>query len=258
MKKMFLKTSSLWLIALFILFTCTEQIDPLVNEPRDEQSRLINDAKYFFENDFDPESEMYADARTTKNLRHDLAKSLKWNNAFVRQMSNSTQGVVVPVKFDEELYFTASDASLSLSKMTYILIYNNKGRNSLEIVTSMPDTTFLDSDRSEFSGTVYVENWNGVLLKSILHRDGMTSAYIPEKIDNASSRLAWCKRIIDWYTCTTNDGGETWDCRLTEIEVIWEPCDNGGGLSGGECIECYIYEPGPGGSICLARVLGGQ
>lgn len=246
-----------WLLGLtIVVYSCTDQIERDI-VPNQDSHFLIKEARDYFENEFNPEQEESPSSRQGEQKRQGIRKNLLWNKAFVRQLEDSTKGIVIPLKFDEELFLRDLCSPTSLSSLSYILIYDDKkGNKNLEVVTTLPDSTYLISSevKKRFSGLVYVENWNGKLLKSIRHMNGRMYLYENEDDQNSNGRIAEmarCETTTDWYSCGSSNGGLTWSCAYDYTEVVVGWCENGGGSGSpqsSQCTTCFNYQPAAGSS----------
>ncbi len=253
--KLFVKTFNLAILVLITL-SCSEQ-DEVLPELTDQLlTEKILEAQDFFENRFEPdEEENYTNARNAKQKRHSLKKNLQWNKSYIRKLSEDNEGLVIPVQFEEDIYVKQTDSPISLSDLTYILYSEDeRGKEKFEVVTTFPDSTYLASDNRDktFSGRVYVESWNGKLLKSITHKYGNITLYEVE--ESANARIEYCETVTDWYVCVSVDGGDSWGCSYQETEVTIGLCDNndaGGGTG-------YNYEPATCTSCGSGSSSGGE
>lgn len=205
----------------------------------------IKEAKEFFEIQFQPSiNSTKADLNTSegKSKRHTLKKNLDWEKAYTKLMQNGELGVYVPVLYDEDTYFIKGKwAWQSLSGLSYVLIYEKeKGKKSLEVVTTFPDADYLLADEKPelFFGVVYIEDWNGKFIKSIRHFDG--KMYLLENLNNSKSTLyTLCSTVIDWYSCSI------FGCNYNYSEIVYYVCDDS---SGGLPVVTPDYSPSGGGT----------
>ncbi len=232
-------------------------------EPEKELEQMVSDAKYFFENEVD-ESYNSTKARNSGivKTRKNIRKELQWDKAHIKELSFA-DALIIPVKYDEELYIPKGNSSLSISQLTYIIIYKNeKGKFNIEIVTTIPDEEYLTSSETEplFTGLVLVEDWKGNFIRGFIHKDGHVENIesIGEEEVSSNSRISasptlpictlteylWCTDatvgditittcIVEYsvLTCTTSGGGSSdWDDYPPSEE------DDGSGGSGGDPI----------------------
>lgn len=210
----------------------------------------IFEAKEFFENQFDPNDETLknnSDLGHGNSKRHTLEKNLDWPRAYTKEFEDGRIGVYVPVLYsDDNYYIKAKWASLSLSGLTYALIYEKEqGKKSVEIVTTFPDSKYLSSEEKPeiFSGTVYVEDWNGKFIKSVWYTNGEVFLLEANKKEKRSAIKEICEGSIDWYTCSYREGDAYADCNYNYTEYYTYVC-SGVSIGGGGS----YYIPSSGGT----------
>jgi hypothetical protein len=155
-------------------------------------------------------------------------------------------GVYVPIHYSEDFALMSSWTFLTLNQLSYALIFEEeKGKKSLEVVTTFPDSSYLmaDSLPKYFSGVVLVEDWNGKRKKTIVHSNG--NRQMKEESTVRLKQFEYCETVTDWYTCSSIDGGSTWNCRYDYTEVTFGLCGGNGG-GGTPCSTCFDYEPSTG------------
>jgi len=205
----------------------------------------IKEAKEYFEIQFLPSidnTKTEMNQSEGKSKRHMLKKNLDWDKADTKLMENGEIGVYVPVLYDEDNYFIKGKwAWHSLSGLSYVIIYDKeKGKKSLELVTTFPDADYLSADEKPevFSGVVYVEDWNGKFIKSIRYLNGNT--FLLNELNNTKgSLLLLCSTQIDWYTCST------YGCNYNYTETVYYYCDY---ADGGDSYSSTDYDPATGGT----------
>lgn len=255
MKKNNLKI--LLLLGLIIgFYSCYKDDSPSLSEDS-KIDTAISSAKDFFENQFDPNNETLknnSDWGQGNSKRHQVEKSLDWQNAYTRELEDGQTGVYVPILFfNDSSYIKGQWTSFSLSSLSYALIYEEeKGKKSVEIVTTFPNSVYLSAEEEPelFSGVVYVEDWNGKLIKSIHHINGELFL-LDAKMHMKRSLTEICSEIIDWYTCGSADGGSTKFCNYSYSETVYSFC---GGGTGGDGVSGSNYEPAGGGGTSTGTV----
>lgn len=243
MKKSILLKFTLFLGISFLFVQCLKKDE--VHLTAEETAILkIKEAKEYFEIQFLPNidnTKTEMNKSEGKSKRHTLGKNLDWDKADTKLLENGELGVYVPVLYDKDNYYIKGKwAWHSLSGLSYVLIYEKeKGKKSLEVVTTFPDAEYLSSDEKPevFSGVVYVEDWNGKFIKSIRHFDG--KMFLLDNLNNTKSSLYMlCSTVIDWYTCTV------FGCNYNYSEIVYYVCDDS---SGGDPYISTDYDPAPTG-----------
>ena len=88
--------------------------------------------------------------------RHSLIKNADWQHAFYQDLSFG-RGLLVPVKFDQEIYYKANSDKITLpiSALTYLFFYKTeKKKIHLEVITSLPSFDEQDTTFQKFKGTL--------------------------------------------------------------------------------------------------------
>jgi len=212
----------------------------IINESDNEK---IVEARSYFENEVKNAFPVSAFKNGGRNsFRKNLTKNLVWDKAYIKQLSFGI-AVVIPISYDRDISVKKGNSRQSLNELSYALIYADYyGAMHAELVTALPDETYANStdEYPIFSGGVMVEDWGGNFIKGFLHENGEVTTFtlkkgnLKEKVIN---EMCW---TTDYYDCSSMDGGETWDCFLTDSETT---CGSSGG--GGDLGD---YHPGGGDS----------
>ena len=161
-----------YLILVFIvfLFTACEQSQEIIPMQETENPN-INEARAYYQllqPDLSEESQ--ETSRSNKKARHKYAKSLKWDRSVIKERDQRTL-VYVPIQFENPLIEKKRD--ILLSDWTYILFIKKNKNWKARLVSSMPDSSYLASDRSRgFSGLVIVEKLNRKIVTGFKYTNG--------------------------------------------------------------------------------------
>jgi len=232
---------------LVLLFSCskeelveTEITDETCLSDDEFNNEFIMQAQVFFENEVKNSVDTCTNKGNESSARKLIEKNLLWEQAYVKELSFGT-GIVIPVKYETELYVPKGSSSVTLSQLTYVLIYlNHQGKMKAELVSTLPDEAYCSSDSSDlpFTGLVMVEDWHGNYIKGFWHKEGQIEN-IRLKEGNNKTDSETCI-VTEYYDCVSYDGGYFWTCSLYDYD---QTCFSGTGGLGGE-----EYTPGGGGS----------
>jgi len=229
---------------LVLLFSCskkelieTEITDETCLSDDEFNNEFIMQAQVFFENEVKNSVDTCTNKGNESSARKLIEKNLLWEQAYVKELSFGT-GIVIPVKYETELYVPKGSSSVTLSQLTYVLIYlNHQGKMKAELVSTLPDEAYCSSDSSDlpFTGLVMVEDWHGNYIKGFWHNEGQIKN-IKLKDSNSKVEVVNCF-VTEYYNCIS--GGENWTCYLYDVDQV---CYSGALGSGGE-----EYTPSGGG-----------
>lgn len=241
LRTIFVSTASLLLVAL-LFYACSKEWR--TNPSSAETSLTINEAKQFFETNVLTKNNNAITERHSFSRRF-LQKQNRWTKAFVKQLSIG-EAVVVPLKFSSELYIYRENGKIHLpiSDLSWMLFYRDSlHKIHAEVVTYLPNNAYFKdtAKHTKFSGIVTVTNWQGDFLKGF-HYDstGIRKVTSQEEIQaNSNMRGTFNSSLMlleqaapptctatDWYTCVSDDGGNTFDCHYDYTEY---DCSGGGG-----------------------------
>ncbi|GCC50823.1 hypothetical protein SanaruYs_10410 [Chryseotalea sanaruensis] len=228
-------------ITIVVLNSCNQDSD--IFQPN-YINPLISEARSFFESELEQQQEN--NKHQARGFRKKIIKNPQWHKANVRQLSFG-EAVIVPVKFEKELYIPKGKTSIALSDLTYLIFNKNEGgKIKVDIVTSIPDSTYLNAIGDvAFSGVVLVEDWNGDFVKGFIHKNGEVRQMIKNgegELNARTETLPYCE-TIEYYSCTAVDTpyGSYVNCVLEYSETT---CYSGGGTSD----DWSDYPPEGGGS----------
>jgi len=251
----------------------------------------IEEAKAFFEKKI---SGSYTrQKRTTSSLsghNHDHLdansifdnKQALWERASLKLISTG-QSVKIPLDFGH-VYWQVNSKSKALmpfSSLNYLFMYKDTSQNiHSEVVTLIPDSSWLYGNRDRYTGKIVVRDWNGKLIKVLKYnasnkkaekRDRSMSirrtsnADNPEDEDDEDSDDGLppiCILVQDWASCTCSNKYNCDYCvQCTMLVCGWPqtpdnpPIDNengggsnhgggGGGGASGSGPNAGDYSPG--------------
>jgi hypothetical protein len=200
-------------------------------------NRQKNEAKTYFEYNIKPNLGIgNANARASTFSRPLLTEDLNWDKAWIREISFGS-ALAVPIIYQTELFTPISkDSVTTLTNTSYAQFYHNEQDELVsEIVNIIPDIG--SSENEEFSGIIYVQDWEGNFVKGFKHQDGEVYEMQQNNnpLENGRTTTEICQEdVTDWYTCTAIVGIWDWECHYSYTEVT-EVCD-------------YVYLPSGGSS----------
>lgn len=131
---------------------------------------LIESAKDYFTREVSNSSSSFQinlDSSTSKdnqNPRKTLSKTPIWESAYTTQMS-AGEAVVVPLHFGKPFLIKSNfggNKLYSIDDITKLLIYKDVDRQfHVEVVTLIPDSSYMNGKGHLFSGIAFVEDWLG-------------------------------------------------------------------------------------------------
>lgn len=164
------QTNLLWLCLVLLLFSCSKEAEEAV--PKPETAALIEEAQVYFQ----ATQNTGQTATESSNPRTAIAKHPEWHNAYVKQAS-AVEVVVVPLVTPANAYYTLGNDQVKLPGKSYLYLYRQlNGQMTMEVVTTIPDATFITDGRKEkaFSGLIRVEEWDGSFIKAYRFSNGKT------------------------------------------------------------------------------------
>jgi hypothetical protein len=223
-----------FIVLLIVGFSCEDHYAEL---DLDSLKRQKNEAKAYFENNIKPSLGFgNANARLNTFSRPLLTEDLNWDKAWIREISFGS-ALAVPIIYQTELFTPiSSDSVTTLTNTTYAQFYHNEQDELVsEIVNIIPDIGSRENE--EFSGVIYVQDWEGNFVKGFKHQDGEVYEMRQNNnpLENGRTTTEICQgEVTDWYTCTAIVGIWDWECHYSYTEIT-EVCD-------------YVYLPSGGGS----------
>jgi hypothetical protein len=183
------------LIAVIVVFAgCQKQAIP---KPVSNQNDLVASAQTYYN------TNLQSLPLSSSNLRTKTSKIPIWNNASVIQLSIG-QAVLVPLQYNKKLYLNPPQATalLDINQIAQLLMYKDSSSGSMhtEIITSFPDSNYLNRMAGNFSGIILVEDWAGNPIKKL--------KYDPEGVE-ISSPLKSGRGTISMDAITTTSIIET-------------------------------------------------
>lgn len=132
------------------------------------------------------------------------------------------------------------------NNLDFLVIFKNKkGEFEEKLYKMIPDAIYLIENKgkinsSNYTGLVIVTDWFGNLKEGYKYINGKGIAKI-NSLKNARVSSFECE-TIDWWSCGSGDGGNTWYCSYSHSETF---CYNTGG--GGAPDEDYPNPEFPNG-----------
>jgi hypothetical protein len=197
-----------------------------------------------------------------RNDRTQRSREIVWSNASIMDFHGQL-AVVAPLHFSKEIFVRTpfgGNNNYRLDNQARLLVYQDSAKAwHAEVVTTLPDTSFLNSNQQRFSGLVLVDDWWGnPINKYNFTPDGRVARLVPNANQDASAiprRLAdkvtpdvmiqVCSYISGYnYAVGAEDDGEYWE-EFVGCTFMWAP-DAGGGGGGSSYIG--VETGGGGGS----------
>ena len=245
------------------LSSCQKSIyEPAIKDPR------VAAAKQFFE------TKVESSNRLTQSVvdsipslkRMQSAKMPDWEQAKVQILSTGVEGIKIPIKYKASIKTELGkyQEQVSIDSLSYLFIYKDKVQQSrAELVIRIPDNAYWDNlkqTKTNFSGMVIVEDWNGGSITTfkvdkdaavtyLKRKDTPTTSNSIQKTNSYYYSLL-CYDVPKWITTVTDlsDGSSTTTIEYeTYCQYVTVNQDNGGsgGLSTGDYTSGYT---GSGGS----------
>lgn len=205
-----------------ILFSCERESEEFFLEP-ETQDLSLNDAKQYFE------ATIIREGVGEFNVEHqpkrqNFNKTPEWGRAYMKNLPTG-RAVIVPLTFSKEISYKLTDGRYEpINGKSYMLMYKDtNGIVHAEVVTRMPDSDYLNSEKgsSSFSGAVLVEDWEGRLIKGFEISKGKIRSLVsiadsikPEKREEITpgelgatitSLSVYCQTTT-WRSCAYMDG----------------------------------------------------
>lgn len=119
------------------------------------------------------------------NDRTSRSRELIWSSATITRF-RSRPAVLVPFHFIKEIFIKTTwsgNNNFRLDNQAQLLVYQDSTTSlHAEVVTTLPDTNFLDSDQTRFSGVILVDDWWGnSIYKYHFTSDGRVERYNPNQ-----------------------------------------------------------------------------
>ena len=124
------------------------------------------------------------------------------------------RGVAVPVQYAQPLFIKsdfAGDHFFNLDNLSQLLVYKDAlGHFHAEVLTWMPDSTFLRDPTQVFSGLLFVDDWQGNSLSRWLYSKGGVHKYHASNTQ-AATIIRTCNYIYGYnYASGDPGGGYSW------------------------------------------------
>ncbi|CCG98749.1 hypothetical protein FAES_0738 [Fibrella aestuarina BUZ 2] len=217
------------LAILLIAFGCQPNEIDSVSES-DVGTLTITSAKKWFDANY-VESGLTINGRQAGvgNTRKELKKQTRWNDAYTVPTAMG-DAVVVPLTWEQNLLprfrkgggstgtLSKEDSRLGLDHLSYAMIYKDKKKKeTLELVTAVPDAEWANKPTTAFSGITFVEDWKGNFLRGYEYKAGKVVGEIsPTSNGKKNGRLCFSQveLIVVQRVCTKQNGVLT-DCYIT-------------------------------------------
>jgi len=124
------------------------------------------------------------------------------------------RGVSVPISYSQPLFVKpdfAGDYFFNLDNLSQLLLYKDAfGHFHAEVLTWMPDSTFLRDPTQVFSGLLFVDDWRGNSLSRWLYSKGSVRKY-HESNKQAATIIRTCNYVYGYnYSSGDPGGGYSW------------------------------------------------
>lgn len=133
------------------------------------------------------------------------AKALNWK---------TERAILVPLKYNDPLFVKttfSTNSIFNLNNLTQLLVYATPdNRIHAEVITYLPDTTYLKDPSGSFSGFLFADDWWGNNLDMYLFEHGKAKKY--QTPDIQSETLVRTCNMIYGYNYASGDpgGGYSW------------------------------------------------
>ncbi|MDY0142849.1 MAG: hypothetical protein RBR97_13245 [Bacteroidales bacterium] len=195
-----------FILSLGILAISCHKEEPL---DQDVSKTLIEESRTFY----DIQMSEINSSMGIKGQHQIPKRNPKWEKAAVMPLSMGN-GVVAPLDFEDHNFVrtTISPYDMPLEDASYLMMYKNEdGAMQGEIVYLLPDgqsTETKSGQKSDFSGTIIVQNLQGDIKKGYIHNpDGSITGFLPA--DSLPSKSSTCFTFEIWQI-KSSDGGDTW------------------------------------------------
>jgi hypothetical protein len=244
MKKPILSTVAVTLLLCIPLFfpNCRKS-DVRRGEP--DATELIAQARAFVANDVTSRPAVLLPGNP-RNERTQRQRDIVWANASIMNFRGQP-AVVAPLHFPKEIFVRTpfgGNNNYRLDNQAKLLVYQDTAKAwHAEVVTSLPDTNFLHSTQSRFSGLILVEDWWGNPINKYMYMpDGRVLRLVPGQDQDASATpkpiadkvtpdvmIQVCSYISGYnYAVGAEDDGEYWE-EFVGCTFMWAPDEGGGG-----------------------------
>jgi hypothetical protein len=259
----------------FAIFFCSCKKDQSslhnVNTETDND-QLISNAKDYFKNKVQnistnekPLEQAGADAKSLLNPIKSLIKKADWDNAYTQIMPTGNI-VVVPILFQDHLYRrpfkTSTFINVPLENLCKLIVYiDSKAQFHSEVVSSFPDTTYLQNPMNSFTGVAFIQDWQGNFLRGYSYKPNSDPQQLtlsdslpgnrelksnPSTLDVAPTTTCYYE---DFYTCAGSVSDPYQYCSFSYTENLG--CVTTGGSGGGTnntLLDYGLISSGSGGS----------
>jgi hypothetical protein len=144
-----------------LLITCEKQY------PATGNSSLIRDARQYFS-----ENVINSGPPNPYNYRAGIAKTVRWEQATIIALSIG-KAVIIPVNYQTQMYVRSSfdgNHYFNLNNLTELLIYRDSMQSyHAQLITTLPDSSFLVNPAGPFFGFRFVEDWQGNTIAKYLY-----------------------------------------------------------------------------------------
>lgn len=209
---------TLLLLSILYFFQSCQKVPGEFSQANSDQD-LIRSAQLYFTQQLQP-----LVRPSTGNKRIDALKAPYWQGAYCVSSSKGPV-VVVPLFYQKDLVVSTNFSGariLTLNSLTKLILYKDSSMYQAQVVTAFPDSTVKSPTNAKFSGTIFVETWQGQPLKKLkFTHDLILTAAAPSQDASTSPR-----RI-------TASDGKTTDALIATCSTIYG----------------YNYSPGGGGDV---------
>ncbi len=223
MKKITLYVFALLLSGMAVLYSCQKK-DEDKKMTSNQGSRatdnlLIADAMAYFKTYVQPNT-----TSTNAGYRQGLKKTPRWNEAYVTSLSNGSQGVIVPLKYENNIFLISklnSEPKYDLQSNSYLLITLGDDKKTANVITTIPGK-YLSDNKWKVSEYILKEDWAGNLVEKyaiINHKIRKFNLALKNTVKTNS--IAGGCQAVSWYLCTLETETNTYyNCVYTHTEYI--------------------------------------
>lgn len=189
-------------------------------------------------------------ADNPRNDRTSRSRELIWSSAWIT-LFRGRLAVLVPVHFTKDIFIKTTwggNNCFRLDNQERLLVYQDSSRGwHAERVTWLPDSLYLKSDQTKFTGMVLVDDyWGNPLNKYQYAPDGAVQRYVPGQTAAATTNanritesvrsegfIQVCKYVYGYnYAVGDENNGEYW-VEFEGCSTMYTPDGAGGGSGGG-------------------------
>lgn len=206
-----------------VLFSCQKQSESKqvagILESNTSESLQIANARIYFETSVLPNT-----LSSNLGYRQALKKTPRWNEAYVASLSNGGRGVIVPLKYENNIFLKSKlnpKAKYDLQSNSYLLITLGADSKTANVITTIPGE-YLSENKWKVSQYILKEDWEGNLVEKYAIIDHKIRKFT-HSVDNKTkiNSIAGGCQAVNWYLCTWDIESNTYyNCIYTHTEYI--------------------------------------